>query len=194
MDSNKKAAISKVPAFIEEAVRLGCYSKNQSYNIETAWTVLKKVLGQEGLSLDSAVEEVQPKIESLLDHHGRQSSASAESIRAYKSRLKKLLADFVAHNGGDFMAWKKELEKSPKNGDTKPRKSRQVSRRRSTPSGSEGTVDTITHRLIVGDGKEGEISIPSDLSKEQIERIWAQLAAIKTLVKAQIGILEDESK
>jgi hypothetical protein len=191
---NKKIAISRVPAFINRAVELGCYNKSQKYNIETAWTVLQKVLPLEGLSLDSSVEQVQPKIDDLLDHHGRQSPASAETLRAYKSRLKKLLAEFVEYNGSDFLAWKKKLDKPPANGDTKPRKSRKASRKRSTPDGSEDDVDTITHRLIAGEGKEGKIIIPSDLSKEQIDRIWAQLNAIKTLIKAQIGIVDSESK
>lgn len=55
-------------------------------------------------------------------------------------------------------------------------------------------MDTITHQLFAGDGKEGKISIPRDLTEDQIERVWVQLDAIKTLVKAQSGVIEPKSK
>jgi hypothetical protein len=191
---NTHQPISKVSAFAIQAQTLGCYSKNKRYNFETAWAVLQKALPTEGLSPQSTVEEVLPKVDDLLDHHGRQSSASASSIRAYKARIKTLLTDFVRHNGGDFMAWKKELEKSSTNGDTKPRRNRKAPRTRITPSGSEGGVDTITQILFVGEGKEGKIVIPRALTAEEIDQIWAQLEAIKMLVKAQNRIDESKSK
>jgi hypothetical protein len=187
MDNNK-LPLSKVPAFIKEARRLGCYTENQRTNFEGTWSVFKKSLTAEGLSLDSTVEEVLPKIDPLFDHHGGQSAASAESIRVYKARITRLLTDFIEHNGGDFMSWKKTLEKSPTNGDTKPRKNRKAAKRTVKPSGSEGNVEAITYQLFADVDKEGEISIPRGLSEEQIEQVWVQLDAIKTLVKAQSGV------
>src|ERR1017187_7920410 len=86
------------------------------------------------------------------------------------------------------------LEKSPTNGDTKPRKSRKTPKRSVKSSGSEGNVDTITYQLFADDGKEGKISIPRGLTKEQIEQFWAQLDAVKTLVAAQSGVIEPKSK
>src|SRR6266851_9126002 len=138
---NKKLPISKVPEFIDEAQRLGCYTDNQRTNFETSWSIMNKVLAAEGLSLESTVEQVQSKLDPLFDHYGRQSPAGAESIRVYRARIKRLLADFVQHNGGDFMAWKKTLEKAPTNGDTKPRKTRKMPRKSVKSSGSEADVD-----------------------------------------------------
>jgi hypothetical protein len=194
MMNNKKMSISNIPGFIRESQRLGCYTENQRTNFESTWSVLTKVLAAEGLSLDSTIDQVQPKVDSLFDHHGGNSPASAESIRVYKARIKRLLTDFIEHNAGDFMAWKKTLEKSPTNGDTKPRKVRKTPKRSVKSSGSEGAMDTITHQLFAGDGKEGKISIPRDLTEDQIERVWVQLDAIKTLVKAQSGVIEPKSK
>jgi hypothetical protein len=191
---NKKLPLSKVPAFIREAKRLGCYKGNQASNFEGTWSLLTKVLETEGLSLESTVEQLEPKVDALFDHHGGQSAASAESIRVYKARIKRLLADFAQHNGGDFMAWKKTLEKTPTNGDTKARTNRKARRSRVKLSGSEGNVDKITHRLfLLGESKEGRIEIPTGLTGEQIEQIWTQLEAIKTLVKAQMGIAPSKS-
>jgi hypothetical protein len=191
---NKKLALVAVLPFADEATKLGCYSKNQRYNFGTAWGILTKALPQSGLEMSSTVEELLPQVDSVLEGHGRTSSAKAASVRAYQARIKQLLADFIKWNGGDFMKWKQEIDKHPQNGDAKSSKRRKPARQRGNSGGEGDDVDAITHRLIAEKGKEGQISIPSDLTEEQIDRIWAQLDAIKTLVKAQIGVLESKGK
>lgn len=194
MEQNKKKALVCVLSFADKATELGCYSKNQRYNFGTAWGILTKALPHSGLEMSSTIEELLPKVESVLEQHGRTSSAKADSVRAYQARIKQLLSDFIKWNDGDFMKWKQEIAKPAANDDAKTRKRRKVTRQRANSGGAEGGMDSITHRLIAGDGKEGRISIPDDLSAEQIDRIWAQLEAIKALVKAQIGIVEKGSK
>jgi hypothetical protein len=49
-------------------------------------------------------------------------------------------------------------------------------------------MKTITYRLFAGDGKQGTISIPRDLTEDQIERVWAQLDAIKVLALAYAAV------
>jgi hypothetical protein len=194
MDANKKLALVCVLPFADKARELGCYSKTQRYNLGTAWGVLTKALPQSGLEMSSTVEELLPKVESVLEHHLRTSSAKAASVRAYQARIKQLLTDFVKWNNGDFGKWKGEIDKPSTNDDAKPRKRRKVARTNANSNGAEDGMESITHRLIAGDGKEGKISIPDNLSVEQIDRIWAQLEAIKALVKAQSGIIESKSK
>ncbi len=191
---NKKLAIVAVIPFADKATELGCYTKTQRYNFGTAWAVLLEHLAAVGLNQSATIEELEPKIADALKERGRSSKASATSLRAYQTRIKKLLEDFVKWNGSDFMKWKEEIAKPTQNGDAKSPKRRKATRQRSNLGAGEDDVDTITHRLIAGEGKEGKIIIPTDLTKDQIDRIWAQLQAIKTLVKAQIGIVESESK
>lgn len=50
-------------------------------------------------------------------------------------------------------------------------------------------MDTITHRLIATGGKSGRIEIPADLTEAEVDSMWLQLDAIRTLVKAQIAAL-----
>ncbi len=186
---NKKLPISKVPSFADEALRLGCYTKNQRYNFETAWAILTKSLAEAGLNVENTVEQLQPKVEVLLDGHGRKSSVSAASIRAYAARVKKLLDDFVKHNGGDYMAWKKELDKTSGTEDTKPKRRRKRASLRPANGETEEEMGTIAHRLIAGGQKEGKISLPDDLTDEEVDRVWAQLDALKALFKAQSAAL-----
>lgn len=194
MPPNAKLALVCVLPFADKARELGCYSKTQRYNLGTAWGVLTKALPQSGLEMSSTVEELLPKVESVLEHHLRTSSAKAASVRAYQTRIKQLLADFVKWNNGDFGKWKGEIDKPTTNDDAKPRKRRKGPRNHANSGGAGNDMDSITHRLIAGDGKEGKINIPDNLTAEQIERIWVQLDAIKTLVKAQSGVLEPKSK
>jgi hypothetical protein len=194
MDQNKKLALVCVVPFADKATELGCYSKNQRYNFGTAWGILTKALPHSGLEMSSTIEELLPKVESVLEQHGRTSSAKAASVRAYQARIKQLLADFIKWNGGDFMKWKQEIDKPSANGDAKPQKRRKLSRTRGNSGGAEDDVDSITtHRLIVSSGKECKIMIPSELADEEVDSIWLQLDALKGFVKAQAAVLKGKS-
>jgi hypothetical protein len=189
--NNKTLPISAVRKFTDEAERLGCYTKNQRYNFETAWAVLVKALPQQGLSETSTVEQLQPKIEEIFKEHGRKSRVNADSLKAYQTRIKRLLDDFIKYNGADFMAWKEELAKSPASEDTGKRRRRRSSRQ--TNGGGDNT-DVMTHRLIVRDGSEGKIELPQDLSEAELDIVWGQLEALKGLIKAQIAALQKRPK
>jgi hypothetical protein len=194
MDNNKKLAIVSVVPFADRATELGCYSKTQRYNFGTAWAVLLEHLGAVGLTQSATIEELEPKIADALKERGRNKNVNAESLRAYQARIKKLLEDFVKWNGGDFMKWKEEIAKTNPTDDAKSQKRRKVTRQRSNSGDGEDIVDSITYPLFAGDGKDGKISIGRDLTEEQIDRIWAQLDAIKTLVRAQSGVIDPKSK
>lgn len=182
----KKLPISNVLPFADRAAELGCYSKTRRYNLGTAWAVLTEGLGTVGLNVSSTVEQLQPKIADILSERGRKSKVSANSLRAYQSRIKKLLDDFAKWNGGDFMKWKEEIDKPPGNDDPKSPKRRKSPRQ---PNNSGDDMDSITHRLIAGEGKEGRIVLPTDLTEQEIESIWAQLTALQNLIKAQAAAL-----
>jgi hypothetical protein len=194
MDNNAKLPIKQVRAFLTEAEDLGCYSKNQRYNFETAWALILKALTKAGLSETSTVETIVPKIEGLLREHGRTSSVSADSLKAYRARIKRLLGDFVKYNGGDFMAWKEELAKSPAPDEAKPRKRRRANRSRVDAISSSDHPDAMVHRLIVRQGVEGKMELPTDISKIELESIWKQLDALKSLILAQLSALNPEEQ
>lgn len=190
---NKKLPISGVLAFAEKATQLGCYTKTQRYNFGTAWSILLEHLAAVDLTLSSTVEQLQPKIADLLAERGRKTKVNAKSLRAYEARIKKLLADYVKWNGSDFMKWKQEIEKSSSNSDAKSQKRRKAARPRANSSDVEDDVDSITHRLIANEGKEGKIILPNDLSEQEIETIWAQLGALQSLIKAQAAALKGKT-
>ncbi len=191
---NRKLPISKVEPFADEAKRLGCYTDTQRYNFSTAWKVLTENLGAVGLNLSATIEQLEPKIKEALNERSRNSKVSADSLRVYQARIKRVLDDFVKWNGGDFAKWKEEIAKLSGNDDAKSQKRRKATRQRSNSGGGEGGMEPITHRLIAGDGKEGKISLPTDLSDDQVDKIWSQLEAIKSLIKAQIAPLGAKSK
>lgn len=193
MDRNKQLALVTVIPFADKATELGCYTKTQRYNLGTAWAVLLENLGAVGLSLSSTIEQLEPKIAAALEERGRHKKVNAKSLRAYQARINKLLQDFTKWNGGDFMKWKQEIEKSSSNGDAKSQKRRKVTRPRTNSSGVEDDVDSITHRLIANDEKEGKIVLPNDLSEQEIDTIWAQLAALQNLIKAQAAALKGKA-
>ncbi|MGA7872978.1 MAG: hypothetical protein WCA22_18975 [Candidatus Binatus sp.] len=185
--SNKTQPISQVQKFADEAERLGCYSKDQRYNFGTAWAIVLKGLTGTGLTDASTVEQLRPKIAEIFKEHGRQSRAKADSLKAYSGRVMRLLDDFLKYNGGDFMAWKEALAKSPSNDDNGKRRRRKPSRQ--TSSGGDNT-DVMIHRLVVRQGTEAKIELPQDLSEPELESVWAQLTALKGYIKAQIEALE----
>lgn len=193
MDHNKKLALVSVIPFADKATELGCYTKTQRYNLGTAWAVLLENLAAVGLSMSSTIEQLEPKIAAVLEERGRHKKVNAKSLRAYQARINKLLQDFTKWNGGDFMKWKQEIEKSSSNNDAKSQKRRKATRQRTNPSYVEDDLDSITHRLIANEGKEGKIVLPNDLSEQEIETIWAQLGALQSLIKAQAAALKGKA-
>jgi hypothetical protein len=192
--NNTELPIKRVAEFADEALRLGCYSKQQRYNFETAWSILMKGLGRAGLTEDSPVEQLQLKAEGLLEEYGRTTRAKAGTIRVYHARIKRLLDDFIQRNSGDFMAWKKALEK-PSNGDEskKPRRRRKpVAQTRDDEANtlSNDNKQTITYQLFVRAGISGKISLPTDMGVDDVESVWKQLDALKGLIAAQVNALK----
>jgi hypothetical protein len=185
--NNKTQPIGQILKFADEAERLACYTKDQRYNFGTAWAIVLKGLVGAGLTETSTVDQLRPKIPEIFKEHGRQSRAKADSLKAYLGRVTRLLDDFTTYNGGDFMAWKEALAKSPSNDDNGKRRRRKQARQ--TNSGGDNT-DVMTHRLIVRQGTEAKIELPQDLSETELESVWAQLTALKGYIKTQIDALE----
>lgn len=196
--TNEKQPVRAVREFMEEAVSLGCYTPTQKYNFETAWAVLMKALPRTGLTDESSVEQLRPKVAELLRHHGGTTKISAGSLKAYQARINRLLEDFTKYHGGDFMAWKEAKSRSGGGGEEgKARRQRKKTARVRNGSGKdmddEPRRETITHRLIAAGTKEGRIEIPTGLSEAEVDAIWVQLDAIRTLVKAQIAAMGGKS-
>jgi hypothetical protein len=193
--NNLHQPISKVRTFAELAENRGCYSKSQRGNLETAWTIFLKNFSAHAQSPETAtIEFITPLIDSEFRAYGSENKVSPTTVRAYQTRVKRLIADFVEHNGGDFMAWKESLSRTASSLATRSRK-----RRRSqtgieeepppTTAASSAQTLNVSHRLVLSEGREGALLLPSKFTDEDIDPIWEQLDALKTLIKAQIGAL-----
>jgi hypothetical protein len=187
--NNEQQPISKVRSFAETAENRGCYSKSQRGNLETAWTIFLKnvsaVVPQPELA---TIERIRPLLDSVFRTYGSENKVSPTTVRAYQTRVKRLLDDFVEHNGGDFMAWKENLSRAA--GSLAMRK-----RRRAQPDIEEAPLSSapqpnaVSHRLVLSQNREGALTLPSQLSEDDIDPVWEQLDALRTLIRAQIGAL-----
>ena len=128
MTDNAQLPIFKVRPFAEMAESRGCYSKSQRSNLETAWTIFLKNISAHVESTDSTtIQQIWPLVDQVFRTYGSQNRVSPSTVRAYQTRVKRLLDDFVEHNGGDFMAWKESISRTA----ASPR------RRRKSPVGIE---------------------------------------------------------
>ena len=187
---NKKLPISEIKPFLEEAEKLGCYNKSQRYNFGTVWRLMG-LLPHDDLSETSTIEQLRPKVETLLKQHGRSNKISAKSLKAYQARINRVLDDFVKHHGGDFMAWKEEkLASTSTNDDTKSRRRRKVTRTREDSNVViKDEQGMRSDPLMVRNGAEGKIILPTNLSDSEVDAVWAQLDALKALIKARLAAL-----
>jgi hypothetical protein len=129
--------------------------------------------------------------------YGSENRVSPTTVRAYQTRVRRLLDDFVEHNGGDFMAWKESLSRSGSLSATKSRKRRKSSADSpETPQAppSPPTSATVHHRLVLSEGREGALLLPPQFTEDDINPVWEQLDALKTLIKAQIGALNKKPR
>jgi hypothetical protein len=192
MMNNSEQPISKVRAFAELAETRGCYSKSQRGNLETAWTIFLKsasdlIATPESVPVGNILDEVEP----VFRKYGSENNVSIDTVRAYQGRVKRLLDDFLAHNGGDFMAWKESLSRTANSSATRLRK-----RKRSQPAIEEppptpfpSQTLNVSHRIVLSEGREGALLLPPKFTDEDIDPVWEQLDALKILIKAQIGAL-----
>jgi len=194
MTNNSQLPISKVRSFAEQAEQRGCYTKSQRGNLETAWTIfLKSLSDQEHSGESDTVEHILPLVETVFREYGSENPVSLATVRAYQTRVKRLLGDFVDHNGGDFMTWKESLNRA--NVATAKSRSRhkrpiQVEPEEQKPD-SLLTAKIVSHRLVLSRNREGTLLLPADLSETDVEPVWQQLEALKTLIKAQIAATQD---
>lgn len=185
MMNNAQQPISKVRAFAETAESRGCYSKTQRGNLETAWTIFLKNSSDMSLPAESTtIEQILPVVDAVFRQYGAENKVSPSTVRAYQTRVKHLLDDFVAHNGGDFMAWKESLSRAAAAAATRSRKRRRAPE--PAPETPQPQPEGVSHRLLLSGGREGALTLPPDLSDADIEPIWQQLEALKTLIRAQI--------
>jgi hypothetical protein len=194
MTDNAQLPIFKVRPFAEMAESRGCYSKSQRGNLETAWTIFLKNISAHVESSDSTtIQQIRPLVDQVFRTYGSQNRVSPSTVRAYQTRVKRLLDDFVEHNGGDFMAWKESISRTA----SFPR------RRRKSSVGIEEippmplapqTSDNVSHRIVLSEGREGALLLPSKFTDDDIDPVWEQLDALKTLIKAQIGALNKTNR
>jgi hypothetical protein len=194
---NMQLPISKVRGFLGLAENRGCYSRSQRGNLETAWTIFLKNLSPElGPPESISIETITVFVDGVFRRYGSENKVSPTTVRAYQTRVKHLLDDFVAHNGGDFMAWKESLSRNANALGIKARK-----RRKSPADGPETSVPapvatsaTVLHRLVLSEGREGTLVLPTQLTEDDIDPVWEQLDALRTLIRAQIGALKKKQR
>jgi hypothetical protein len=89
------------------------------------------------------------------------------------------------------MAWKERLSKSQSSGESKQhRRSRRPARQQPNQVVEANAVDkAITHRLVVRPAASGKIELPEDITAAELDSVWKQLDAIKTLIQAQVTVL-----
>jgi hypothetical protein len=190
---NTEQPISKVRTFAEMAESRGCYSTNQRGNLETAWTIFLKNISDQASSPEStSVERILPLVDPVFRKYGSENRVSPTTVRAYQTRVKRLLDDFVAYNGGDFMAWKESLNRAT-NTASKSRQRRKIHEPEKVLTILKQT-QSVTHRLVLSRGREGSLVLPTDLSESDVEPVWQQLEALKTLTKAQIAAMQNAGK
>lgn len=186
---NRKLTVEKVTPFLAEAEKKGCYTAQQVGNVESIWKQLSMKLMPEA-GMDPAkvtVEELQSRLEDLFNKLGATSDTSYSTVKTYQARVKGLLLDFIKWNGADFMAWKEANAKTGR---------QSGSARVKRPKPPIPVVDisaldpalTITHQLRLPGARMAELRIPSVLSAQDIDRLWRQLDALKTLVVAQAAV------
>jgi hypothetical protein len=197
MTENTNLPIFKVRAFAELAENRGIYSRSQRGNLETAWTIfLKNISALVPAPSSATIGEIRPLIDQVFRTYGSENKVSPTTVRAYQTRVKRLLDDFVEHNGGDFMAWKESLSRAAGSLATKSRRKRKVQpeiEEKPSPAASQSATGGVSHRLVLSEGREGFLLLPSQFSDEDVDPLWEQLEALKTLVKAQIGAMNRKS-
>lgn len=196
MTENKHLPISKVRGFLGLAENRGCYSKSQRGNLETAWTIFLKNLSPNlGSPESTTVEAITSYVESVFRLYGSENRVSPTTVRAYQTRVRRLLDDFVEHNGGDFMAWKESMGRNSGLSVSKSRKRRKSADAPDLTTPAPALMPTnVHHRLVLSEGREGALMLPSLIAEDDIDPVWEQLEALKTLIKAQIGALNKKPR
>jgi hypothetical protein len=185
MIDNADQPISKVRHFAETAENRGCYSKSQRGNFETAWTIFLKNVSDQVPSHESVpIQGILPLVEPVFRKYGNENKVSTTTVRAYQTRVKRLLEDFLSHNGGDFMAWKESLSRAANVGTKTRQRRKQVAEVAIT---TPPTFSTRSHKLVLSRNREGILTLPADLTEPDVNLIWNQLEALKTLTIAQIA-------
>ena len=193
MIDSAQQPIAKVRAFADLAENRGCYSRSQRANLDTAWTIFLKTASEMFESAESlTVQRILPDVDTVFRRYGSENRVSTSTVKAYQTRVKRLLDDFIAHNGGDFMAWKESLSRAASSSTRSRRRRRLVESTPEEPSPPQ-TLNSTSHRLVLSGGREGGLTLPPDLTDADIDPVWQQLEALKTLIRAQIAALSGKS-
>jgi gas vesicle protein len=186
--SNATLPISELKDFIKKAKELGCYSDHKERNALAAWSVVEAQLPKLGHNLEQmTVQEARDALDEVFRQYGNETSASAQSVKTYKTRARTLLNDFTKRHNGDFLKWKEELEKKPKR---ERKRRRKKAPRALTPASEEEPPNgkTKTHELRLPGGRVAQLVIPANLSTKDIDVLWTQIEPIKALMLAQAAI------
>jgi hypothetical protein len=193
---NADLPVSLVDAFAEKAKEVGAYKASQAANQTTA---LKLVLDQ-ARKLNPKVHQMKvgellSKVDSILDQYGGQTKASPASITAYKWRAKRLLTDFIERNEGDFYAWKTELARKSAAARVGKRSKVKVAAPVAPPPlppvKEEISVSGQKSYELRLAGRSGRLILPDPISQKEIDLVWKQLGAYKTLLETMVDTSEE---
>lgn len=193
---NAKRPTTAIEPFLKKALNLNCYTKQQYYNFKAVLDLTVELLAKSGTPPETtSVEAFRDLIPKLLNNHTANSAATTGTIRSYAGRINRLIADFLDYNEGDIAAWKKKL--AVINANAKPRKKPVVAPL--LPIAPPGDYDPaaadqtmMIHPLRLSGGRSGLLKLPATLSKQDIDRVWAQLLALRGLVEAQAEATAEE--
>lgn len=199
---NLARPLSEVTSFVKRGVAIGVYNASQNTNMLQALKLALEQAVTLGVDIDKlTVADASANLERWLQEYGRNSKASAQSIATYNGRGKKLLDDFIKWNGGDHMAWKKTIVKSPKPAKkSKPKESEGIPL---VPGGNGGNggsgagaggdagAGEHLHVLRLPGGKVGKLLLPQPITLKEITAAWKLLDAYKLMLTAQAEVDAD---
>lgn len=189
-EQNKLLPLANVASFANEAKRVGLYSTSQATNLKFA---LQLAVQESGAAESSeTVGDFLPKIPIVLDRYGGKNAASAGTIATYKARATRLLRDFIAWHGGDFMAWKAKAAKRA----SAPKKRAKVA---APPIESEQPAladqgGVRFHDLRAPGNRVAKLTLPEPLSMRDIHVIWNQLDRLRPYLESQTEVEDDEDE
>jgi hypothetical protein len=189
--TNADRFLPAVTDFISEAQAKGCYTEAQAVNYRGAWNLVLQGV-EPHLKRDPAgttVKHVQPEIERLLRLHGNNSKVSASSIRTYKARVERLLKEFLAHNGGDFMRWKDIIERSKPTGTNGSSKKRKRPATVDHDAAQELSGESQTHPILLPSRRAAKLVLPAQMTQEEITAAWTVLDGLRHFLEAQAKAL-----
>jgi hypothetical protein len=182
--NNIKLTGNAASAFLKEAQQRGCYTAQQSGQIEGVWNLISKLLEktQEDL-LKMTIEELLARYPALLHDYGATTDTKPGTIQTYKSRLKAFLDDFNNWNGGDYMKWK---EQNAKKSTSRIKKVKAILPPPEPPVSNHQPEIFQIYEIKMGPVLLGTVSVLPGLEKSDFEVFWSKVLAKKAEMEAKL--------